>query len=336
MRITREILRKVASNTVAERTRYNRHLVSIFLTGSLLEEDPLMGGTADVDLIFVHDSEPPFKREIVPVTDDIHVDIGHLPQSTFLQPRALRGEAWLGPFVCSNPLLLHDTQHWFEFTQAVVCASFHQPENVLRRARPLAEKARQAWMSLYTSQNVLWAKTVFQYLNILKEAGNSIACLSGPPLTERRFMLQYPSRASAIGQPEFASTLAALYTGQSLSDAEWHTWLESWEKAFMTAGQGDKAPVRLHPARRNYYRKAAAAMWENDEKYAALWPILHTWTEAVAFGQDQNEAALEAWLIAIQHLGLSEADFAGRMEALDTYLDGVEEALDGWAEEHGV
>jgi hypothetical protein len=336
MRITRDILRKVATNTAAERTRYNRHLVCIFLTGSLLEEDPMLGGTADVDLIFVHDGEPPFKREIVPVTDDIHVDIGHLSQSVFLHPRALRGEAWLGPFICNNPVLLHDTQHWFEFTQSSVCAQFNQPENVLRRARPLAEGARQSWMKLHGAQKDNWEKTVCVYLNILKNAANSIACLSGAPLTERRFMLQFPERADEIGHPELANTLAALFTGQPISDEDWTGWLDAWETAFNAVGGGENPPARLHPARRNYYRKAAISLWENDEKAAALWPILQTWTEAITFSQNQNESACGAWRSAVQHLGLSEADLSGRVDALDGYLDQVEETLDVWAEEHGA
>jgi hypothetical protein len=334
MRITRDSLRKIAANIASERTRYNRHLVTIYMTGSILDEDPLLGGTTDVDLIFIHDSEPPFKREIIPVTDDVHIDIGHLPQSLFLQPRALRGEAWLGSFLCCSPVLLHDTQHWFEFTQASVCAQFHQPENALRRARPLAEKARQSWMNLYSESKASWPKVVLSYLNILRKAANSIACLNGPPLTERRFMLQYPERAELAGQPELAHTLAALYTGESLADEDWQVWLQSWEKDYLTAAQQEHSAARLHPSRKNYYRKAAAAMWEAGQKQAAVWPILNTWTDAVAAttaDQPDNE-----WTNAVQQLGLGTQDLSGRLEAVDHYLDQVEETLDGWAEEHGV
>jgi hypothetical protein len=334
MRITRDILRKVAANTAAERTRFNRHIVSIYLTGSLLEEDPVLGGAADVDLIFIHDSQPPFSREILPVTDDVHVDIGHLPQSLFLHPRSLRGEAWLGTFLCSNPVLLYDTQHWFEFTQASVCSQFNQPENVMRRARPLAEKARQSWIKLYSSRKDSWPKTILNYLTILRKAANSIACLSGAPLTERRFILQYPARTAAIGHPDLASTLTALYTGQSLEDELWRSWLHDWETLFTAVGSQEGAPSRMHPARLNYYRKAASALWEGSEKKAALWPILFTWTEAAAF--TTNEEDCQKWLAAAKQLGLGEEDFSGRMEAVDAYLDSIEEVLDSWAAEHGI
>jgi hypothetical protein len=334
MRITRDSLRKIAANIAAERTRYNRHLVTIYMTGSILDEDPLLGGTTDVDLIFIHDSQPPFKREIIPVTDDVHIDIGHLPQSLYLQPRALRGEAWLGSFLCCSPVLLHDTQHWFEFTQASVCAQFHQPENALRRARPLAEKARQSWMNLYSESKESWPKVVLSYLNILRKAANSIACLNGPPLTERRFMLQYPERAELAGQPDLAHTLSALYTGESLADTDWQVWLQAWEKDYLAAAQRELSAARLHPARKNYYRKAAAAMWEAGQKQAAVWPILNTWTDAIA--ASAAEQPDKEWTSAVQQLGLGPDDLFGRLEAVDHYLDQVEETLDLWAEEHGV
>ncbi|MEN4099049.1 MAG: hypothetical protein ROW52_03945 [Anaerolineaceae bacterium] len=334
MRITHDTLRKIAAHTASERSRYNRHLVSIYLTGSLLEEDALLGGTADIDLIFIHDSQPPTGREILPVSDDIHVDIGHLPQSLFLQPRSLRGEAWLGSFLCSNPTLLHDTQHWFEFTQSVVCAQFTQPENVLNRARPLAEKARQAWMTLHSDTRTSWPNTIATYLSILKKSANSIACLSGAPLTDRRFMLQFPARAGFIGHPDLAETLAVLFCGQPLSDEEWSSWLAVCEDCYAAIGKSGQAPARLHPARRNYYLKAAAALWDSDHKSAALWLLFHTWTDMINIST--GDAAIQEWLGAARRLGLAQEDFAGRMEALDAYLDQIEEALDVWAKDHGV
>jgi hypothetical protein len=147
-------------------------------------------------------------------------------------------------------------------------------------------------------------------------------------------MLQYPDRADSIGRPELASTLAALYTGQPLSDDEWHTLLQSWEVSYRAAGLGDQPPARLHPARCNYYRKAAAFLWESNQKPAAMWPILHTWTEAVA--SLATNAECQEWHSTIQRIGLGQDDFAGRLEALDGYLDLVEETLDAWAEDHGV
>ncbi len=54
MRITPEILQKLARDTVAQRTRSDRDVVAVYLQGSLLRDDPLLGGTADIDLFFIH------------------------------------------------------------------------------------------------------------------------------------------------------------------------------------------------------------------------------------------------------------------------------------------
>ena len=153
MRITRETLLKIATETAAQRVRQNRSLVSILATGSLLEEEPVLGGTTDIDLIFVHSGQPPIDRELVRLNDEVHLDIAHLPQSLFNQPRQLRVDSWLGPAIYANPILLHDTQHWFEFTQASVRSQFTRPDYALGRARPFAERARQSWLQMRESSS---------------------------------------------------------------------------------------------------------------------------------------------------------------------------------------
>ena len=131
MRITREALLKLARNTVDLRTRLDRHLVCVYLTGSLLSNEPLLGGTTDIDLVFVHDSEPPVAREVERVSDEVHLDIAHFSQMVFQHPRSLRLDPWLGGYLIENPVVLYETQHWFEFTQASVAAQFNRPETIL-------------------------------------------------------------------------------------------------------------------------------------------------------------------------------------------------------------
>ena len=92
MRLTREALLKIARDTAAQKVRISRRILCIYLTGSLLTPDPFLGGTTDIDLIFIHDSEPIQPREIVRLTDEIHLDIGHYDQAVFHQPRHLRGQ----------------------------------------------------------------------------------------------------------------------------------------------------------------------------------------------------------------------------------------------------
>jgi hypothetical protein len=131
MRITRDSLMSLARDFAALRFREERDLVCIYLTGSMCLQNPLLGGTTDIDLIFVHSKDPAEAREIQRINDDVSFDIAHLPQSVFEQPRHLRLNPWLGSFLCENPLILKENQHWFEFTQAAVCAHFNAPETVL-------------------------------------------------------------------------------------------------------------------------------------------------------------------------------------------------------------
>src|SRR5512143_1211564 len=99
MRINRETLLNLASDTVARHAREDRGILSAYLCGSLLGEDYLLGGAADIDLVFIHMDAFPQAREIVRLTDEIHLDIAHLSQKDFREPRRLRLHPWLGPAI---------------------------------------------------------------------------------------------------------------------------------------------------------------------------------------------------------------------------------------------
>jgi hypothetical protein len=193
MRITPESLLKIARDTVARRTRSDRNLLSVYLHGSLLETDPLLGGTTDIDLVFIHDDSPLVAREIQPLTDEIHLDIAHHARSTYRHGRDLRQHAWLGPTVFSCKVL-YDPQHFMDFTQASVRGQFNRAENVLGRARRQAEHARQIWLDLHNQAGEPGLEQVALYLRAVEHAGNAVASLNGPPLTERRFLMRFPGR----------------------------------------------------------------------------------------------------------------------------------------------
>jgi len=338
MRITRETLLKIAAETAAQRVRQNRGLISILATGSLLEEDPLLGGTTDIDLIFVHDSQPPLDRELVRLNDEVHLDIAHLPQSTFNQPRQLRMDSWLGPAIYANPILLHDTQHWFEFTQASVRSQFKRPDYALGRARPFAEKARQAWLQLREGPPDVEphpASGVRAYLDILAGAANAIASLAGSPLTERRFLVRIPDRAHALGNPSLSAGLMDLLGEGQVDSDRVRSWLPHWMAAFEDAGKISTASIRLHPFRKLYYERCFEGFFATGQPGAALWPLLRTWTLAVSSLPAQS-AHLPPWQEACLTLGLNPADLGPRLGGLDAYLDLVEETLDRWAQENGL
>ena len=97
MRVTRESLIRIAKETAQERAFNDQDIIAAYLTGSLVSDtDPLLGGTADIDLIFVRASEPKHRREFVKLTPDFHLDISHRPKAEFKRPRELRLDPWLG------------------------------------------------------------------------------------------------------------------------------------------------------------------------------------------------------------------------------------------------
>ncbi len=334
MRITLEALHKAARESAERYARRDRSLVCIYLTGSLLGDEPLLGGTTDIDLIFVHTTLPPYGREIVRLTDEIHLDIAHLPQSVFQQPRRLRADTWIGSFLCANPIPLHDLGHWFEFTQASAGAQFDLPEYVLRRARQFSESARQSWLDLQAQPPHATPLQIHQYLDILENASNAISVLYGTPLTERRFLIHFPQRAEAAGRPGMAAGLADLIQDDPASLELIENLRENWQAALQAAGQLTEKPPRLDPARLPYYERAILALAE-ESPAAGLWLMLRTWTRA-ARALPENNAVLSEWQNACRRLGLSGEALPDRLKAVDAYLDIVEETLDLWGEQYGV
>lgn len=331
MRITRETLHKVARDSAERYSRRNRGLICIYLTGSLLYETPLLGGTTDIDLIFVHNTQPPFPREVVRLTDEIHLDIAHYPQTVFHQPRNLRSSPWLGSFLNANPIALHDTGHWFEFTQAGACAQFDMPENTIQRARQLADSARQGWFDLSSFDSQENPDQLHRYFQVIEDAANAVALLNGAPLTERRFLLNFGQRADAAGRPGLYNGLLDLIQTDDTSRETIEPWLVNWQSDLTAAAGSQDVPQRLSAARLSYYERAASAMMD-DHPQAALWLILRTWTRAAA----HLKQPLSGWVEACRQLALSPADLPARHAALDAYLDAVEETLDQWAERYGV
>jgi hypothetical protein len=105
-------------------------------------------------------------------------------------------------------------------------------------------------------------------------------------------------------------------------------WLPLWQAALEEI-PGEEAPAHLRPARLMYYRRAFESILNKNQPAAVLWPLLRTWTEAVR-ALPPDAAGLDNWKQACQQLGLIGPAFAGRVAALDAYLDLVEETLEQW------
>jgi len=293
----------------------------------------LLGGATDIDLFIIHTDEAPVVREIVHLSDEVHLDIAHYFHRDLRQGRALRLHPWLGPSL-NRCKILYDPQHFLDFTQANVRGQFDQPDHVLERVNKQLEHSRQIWQAFHEQQPEAGQKEVLDYLRALSHAANAVAGLSGPPLTDRRFLLRYPQRAEALGKPGLYAGLLGLLGVPNVDPETMKSWIPAWDAAFR-ALPVEQAPTSLHPQRRIYYRNALEALLGSDKLQAAIWPLLRTWTQAV--GALPADAPAQAqWREAMGQLGLIGEAFAERVAALDAYLDTIEETLDRWARANGV
>lgn len=333
MRITPAMLHKIARDTVEQRKRHDHSLLAVYLTGSLFAGNPIFGGTADIDLFFIHDERVSPEREIQRLTDEIHLDIAHHGRDDYSQARTLRLHPWMG-YNIINCTIMHDPQHFMDFTQASVRGQFEQPENILGRVQGQAEHARQVWLSLHDQKDEPHLSQVRQYLHAVGQAANAVACLSGPPLTERRFLRIFPDRAAVVGRSGLYAGLLGLLGAGQVEDGAFDSWLESWEKAYL-ALPADEAPAHLHPDRFAYYRRAFDSLVNGDSPQDVLWPLLCTWLEAVSL-LPGDSPQFAKWQDAFSTLGLLGPGYRERIAALDAYLDSVEELLDEWGQRRGI
>jgi hypothetical protein len=172
------------------------------------------------------------------------------------------------------------------------------------------------------------------YLSALEKAANAIACLTGVPLTERRFLLNFPQRTQAIKRPGLASGLVDLILSQPVTDEAWTSWVAGWKVAYSAVNGLETCPPRLHACRWGYYERAASAL-RGEHPEAAIWLLFRTWTLALV--NLPEEAGLrQPWEVALQALGMDEGNLPSRLETMDAYLDNIEETLDMWAKSNGV
>jgi hypothetical protein len=167
----------------------------------------------------------------------------------------------------------------------------------------------------------------------LYHAVNAVAELSGPPLQERRLMLEFPPRAEAAKRPGLNVGLVGLLGASNLDPAVINGWVTEWKLAFEAAMENSRVDLRIHRARVNYYEKAIQALLAGDNPRAALWPLLQTWTLAVDV---LPHHAVVAWRSACEQLHLMAAGFEEHVNGLDQYLDEVESLLDELAAENGL
>jgi hypothetical protein len=334
MRVTRDALLTLATSAARERAEKNVTLQCIFLCGSLMQEESLMFGTTDIDLMFVHSTQPTEPREMVRVNDEIHLDIHHLPESLFRQPRTLRKDIWIGSTLWSGPKLLYDVGHWFEFMLAGATAQFMSPENILARCSLLLREAREAWSTLSTEPPAKFAEFMAIYLDTIEKCGNAIACCGSIPLPLRRFWIGLPVVATINGVPELASRLQSLLMPEPIDDDIWQAWFKDWEGVLLSFGKESKYPPLLAPCRRKYYTSVAAGFFA-ESPAESIWILLRTWIIAAQNSRETSSIQKSLHTVCAL-LGFSPERMPIKLEALDNLLDQLDNYLDSYTSQNGL
>lgn len=335
MRVTRQTLLKIAEDTVAQRIQNNRTLFAAYLTGAVVREsDPVFGGTADIDLVFLHEYEIPSAREIVRLTEDIHLDILHHTRREYSQVRELRIHPQMGPVIYGCQIL-HDPRHFLDFAQASIRAHFFRADNVLHRARTQLAAARQFWFAFQFYNARPGLAEVRRYLGAVADAAGAAASVAGSTLSERRYLSEFFVCVHQLGKPGLYAGLLGLLGANTLSMSDLRSWLSDWELAYSAVEQFPNCPPHLHPYRFNYYKKAFIAYLETERPVEIVWPLLMTGLEMSATLPEPHPTQA-AWENALERLGLWGEQFQDRIQALDAYLDVIDETLENWGKSQGI
>ncbi len=335
MRITSDMLHQLARQTVNQRLRSEPDLLAAYLVGSLLGEQPLLGGTTDIDLVLVHKYQISVDREIIPLTPQISLDITHKIKDEYEPHRGLRHNPWMGYPLTKNHILLYDTDHWLEFIQAGVSATFHRPDNVLARVKGQLKKSRELWFSLMQeppSDHLAWLALYFFSLG---QAAQALAGLIGAPLTTRRFISVFRERLGELSAPEeiLLEFLSLLGISSELND-QIQGWIDSIEGDFDRLAKYDPVPVHLHECRRSYYLNAMRYLANESHPQDCLWPLLRIWLDIQKVLQNHGEDQAE-WDDVLNSLELSQAKADDRLAELDHFIDQAEIFIESWESLYG-
>jgi hypothetical protein len=335
MRITKNLLLKLANDTVSRRKRSEPDLHAAYLMGSLLDDDPLLGGTTDIDLVLVHKYLAPKKRETAALTPEVSLDIYHKVQNEYDQLREFRQDARMGYPLTKNHILLYDTDHWLEYAQSCVTADFHRTDNVLARVTAYLTCARDGWRELNEITPNTPLAWLDQYLNTLTMGANAIAGLIGPPLTTRRFMLTLKQRLETLGVPEVWAGFYGLLGCAHIKDVSLEGWVDAFEGDLIELSESTTPPEHLSVPRQAYYVQGIRALANGDDPTLAVWPLLHTWLD-VHLSLPKASSRIDAWDSFLAGLDLTDETSEIKTEALDVYLDNLEVLIESWAQTYGV
>jgi hypothetical protein len=330
LRITRRKLIELAREEAHKRASTGG-ILSAYLIGTVAHGDPLLGETADIDMVFIHEEPPERTREIVRLSHQIHFDITHHHKSDYEKPNQLRVDPWLGPALC-EPIFLYDPKHFFEWAQAGARGQYYRADYTYARASAFLAQARQQASLLQISDR--WIRT---FLSAVLNAANSIASLHKFPVAGRRLTLALQHQSQSLEQAEVYGGFLKLIGADLIHDWSIVDLYQPWTQAFDIATNIDGDDL-LANCRRDYYLKGFQALSDQGLQKAVLWPMLYTWERSIFSlqGHSDSERHLNAWREALERTGLDVEQRARRESSLIEYIRFVEAQLDHWAEEHGA
>jgi hypothetical protein len=330
VRVERAHLIELARREVETRAA-DDGLLAAYLIGTVVSGEPLLGGSADIDLVLIHDDPPPQEREVVPLSPDVHLDIAHHARLRYSQPRRIRVDPWLGPAVYA-PLTLYDREHLFEWAQAGSRGQYNRPDHSRERSSGFLASARRLRQDLATTP--VWPTT---YLSAVMAGANAVAGLAGPPACGRRALLVLEARLAHAGHAEIYPDVLQLLGADRIETHTAPDWVASWARAYDAAAHISADPL-VSSHRRAYYLKGFQALLEEGAAPAFLPVLIKVWERAIgtlsAFNLDADHR--DAWRTALEVLGLGTDTAEGRSAALEAFLDRVELILELWGREHGA
>jgi hypothetical protein len=322
VRVTRDKLIDLA-RAEAERRGQSEDVISGYLIGSVADGEPLIDGTADIDLVLIHTYLPERARELLPLSENIHFDITHHHSDLYSNPPELRIHPWLGPSMC-EPIFLYDPNHFFERAQAGVRGQFYQLDYVHARSAAFLKNARRFKSNMVHS--ITW---ITNYAHAILEAFNALVNLGGFPVAGRRMVLKLEDRLKDLGFDEHFLAFQNLLGGDSLSKVQLQNWLTAWEKNFIAAGYF--SPM-FDPTRKNYFLYAFRNLLDSDSYTAIVWNLITTWNQAAGILEEAGETLqVDAiWKDTMVKLRISPEFRDERGSELEAQLDNIEEIIEHW------
>jgi hypothetical protein len=328
VRVTRQKLIDLARHECLQQAAEG-DVVAGYLAGSVAVGEPLLAGTADIDLVLIHTGEPAVPRQIKPLSAEIHLDIAHHSAAFYDQPRELRLHPWWGPAI-AEPVFLHDPTHLFELAQASARGQFFRPDHVHARARGFLSRAQHALQRARAGNG--WRPA---YLLAVADAANAAASLTGAPATGRRAWLTLERRLLGLDASDLIDSCLSLLGGRE-AVLQALAWIHGWAATFDHLDR--PTSPELHPARRPYWQRGLQALLEAGRPDAVIWPLLPLWTQTIAgLPSDAASRNLQAeFESAMAACGLAEQAQAERCLLLEDFIDRVDERLESWAGANGA